>query len=268
MVWVAVAVAGMSACVQNPPPAYGQQGQQQPGYAQQQPSGLTCVQIVQCLSGCNQDAPCFQGCIAQGNPQGQAAANALLACNSERGSDACGPELQACSDASQPVATAQAQQPEQAQQPQQQQSSSPMIPGQQSSNENLLNWLVGSWVTSNHQFTFWPGGRVRRANGAGMVYKTDPYDRNSSGRCVWTLNEVGQASIENGQLVMRFDAVDSNNCGAKESSGPVTIHYQIEWIDNYYYRDRAQGLQLRLRDLDCPQHDDMYCLDSMTRRVE
>ncbi|MBA3541599.1 MAG: hypothetical protein H0T79_18440 [Deltaproteobacteria bacterium] len=256
---MAVVLGAAGGCVQNPNPTWAQSGQPQYGAPQAQPqaaqpAGITCIQVMQCLAACTTGTACFQGCIAGGDPAAQEGVNALLACNAAGGS--CEAELEACRAQSDVAAYQPQPQPQPAQQP--------MLANQPHSTANLLPWLTGQWVGSNHQFTFFADGRVRRAGGVPMV-ASSPGGRHYDRGCVSTINEEGTVTQEGDLLIMRFESKDSNHCGDRSESAGVTIRYQIEWINNAYYQ-RAPELQLRLRELDCPRNDDMYCLDSMTRR--
>lgn len=148
---------------------------------------------------------------------------ALLQCNAAN-AGACDAELDVCRGASGVVAESPA--------PAQQGTfTQPANFQQPHSNANILPWLVGQWITANHQFTFWADGRVRRASGV--------------------------------PLIMAFPSSDGNHCGTKESTAALTVRYRIEWFDNPY--DEDPKLQLKLRDIDCTKGD-MYCVDGMNRR--
>jgi hypothetical protein len=243
--WKSLAViVAFTGCVMPPPTGYGGQ----PASVQAgPPAGLSCVQIVQCLAACTTGTECFQGCLASGEPAAQGSANALLACNAANAGP-CDAELATCrgSDA---VATVQRPEPR------------PTDPRQPHTTADLLPWLTGQWVGSNHQFTFHGDGRVRRAGAVAMEYGQRGETKIG---CVSTLNETGTVTQEGDFLIMVFGDSDTNHCGARSTNAALTVRYQIEWIDNPYYRDRPE-LQLRLRDIDCTKGD-MYCLDSMTRR--
>jgi hypothetical protein len=276
--WVALVVTG---CVppSNQQPSY--YGQQQPGYAggpqyggqqyggqQAGPpaqTGLTCMQLFSCFQTCNADNTCYQSCLGQTDPATQAAASAMMQCGASRcqnqGSECvaaqCSAEIAACNASDQ---FAQSQQPAygQPQQPQRPQVAEQMRPGQPHTTANLLPWLqegTGQWIGTNHQFTFFPDGRVRRASGAVMYT-----DRGTYG-CVSVINDTGTVRQEGDVLIMDFDTEDQNHCGHKDKGAALTVRYQITW---YQYSDMP--VNLLLVDLDCKRGDSMYCNNQMVRR--
>ena len=87
LVWVV-----LTACVIIP-----SSQQQQPQYAQPQGGGAQvasttseCVQIFQCMAGCNDDNLCQLGCLQRGSPEGRQNATALIRCGQANG---CQPEV-------------------------------------------------------------------------------------------------------------------------------------------------------------------------------
>src|SRR5215470_6441544 len=85
LVWVV-----LTACVIIP-----SSQQQQPQYAQPQGGAQVasttseCVQIFQCMAGCNDDNLCQLGCLQRGSPEGRQNATALIRCGQANG---CQPE--------------------------------------------------------------------------------------------------------------------------------------------------------------------------------
>jgi hypothetical protein len=218
-------------------------------------AGLGCLQIVECGGKCGESTECVQACVASGSEAGRTAVNTLLACNAA-GTSQCEAELEACRGQS-AVAAAQPAQPAQPAA-----ATEVLAAGQPHTTANLVPWMDGQWIGSNHQFTFHDGDRVRRAGAIAMAYKK-PGETSFEHDCVSTLNEEGTVTQQGDFLIMVFDASDTNHCGAKTANAGLTVRYQIEWVDNPY--DQDPGLQLRLRDVDCTRGD-MFCLDSMTRR--
>lgn len=247
--WKSLAVAVLlTGCIPPPsPPVFGPQAGAQPQGAAAPPAGSSCIEIVQCLSTCGQDTSCFPACVDGGDAQAQQDVNALLACNAAS-PDACGAELDACRGG--PVVAAASA------------ADTSLAPGQPHATADLVPWLTGEWIGSNHQFTFHGDGRVRRAEAIALAYRK-PGERTYDHDCVSTRNEEGTVTQEGDLLIMVFDDSQTSHCGAKNANAALTVRYQIEWIDNPY--DQDPGLQLRLRDLDCTRGD-MFCLDSMTRR--
>jgi hypothetical protein len=233
--------------------------QQQPGAQPQpvaQPVGLNCIQIVQCLSRCGQDAACPAPCIASGSPASQSAVTALIQCNSANESN-CEAELDACR-ADSGVATNVASEVPTAPDPAPSGTfTQPSTLGQPHSNAGILSWLVGQWIGNNHQFTFWADGTVRRASGTPLYTEKGTYG------CVSTINETGTVTQQGDMLIMVFPTSDGNHCGTKESTSGFTVRYRMEWVENHY--DQDPNLQLVLRDIDCTKGG-MWCDDAMTRR--
>lgn len=262
-------VAFLIGCV---PPAsqpsyYGQQqGQGQPGgYAQQgQPtaSGMTCMGLFQCFQPCT-DGACYQNCLGQADPATQAAANAYMQCGAQKcqGQDLagdclntnCQAELDTCRGSN--VAYAPQQQaPQQA--PQQPATEQLVYPDQPHTTANLLPWMTGQWIGTNHQFEFWADGRVRRASGVPLYSQ-----RTGNYQCVSVINEIGTVRQEGDMLIMEFAPADSNHCGDKDQAAQgLTVRYQITW---YKYSDLPTNLLLV--DVDCTRGA-MYCNDQMRRR--
>jgi len=234
------------ACVppQSPPPA-------EPQAEAAQPAGKNCIQVVECLAGCGQDQACIPACMDSGDPAAQAAVTALLECNAASGG-ACEAELEACRGTGEAVATAPAPTPAA---PAAQPTDDPRQPH---TTANILPWLVGQWITPNHQFTFWDNGTVRRASGVGLTNKTGDY------KCVSTINETGTVTQEGDLLIMVFPVADGNTCGTKESMAGLTVRYRIDWFENPYGDDPSK-LDLRLIDIDCTRGE-MFCYDRMRRR--
>jgi len=265
-IWVAfVMVAGCVPPANQPPPAYGQPqpqyGQAEPQQVQQGPSG--CTQLIECLQGCGQDGTCIQTCLGQSDATSQARVTAMMQCNSSRcegqGSEClqaqCSAELEACRG---PVQVAQAPQaPQQNYTPAPQQTAEVMRPGQPHTTANLLPWLQqgdGKWIGTNHQFTFYPDGRVRRASGAAMYTDKGTYG------CVSVINEEGAVRQEGDQLIMDFETNDQNHCSHKDKGPALTVRYRITW---YQYSDMP--VNLLLVDLTCTRGA-MYCDNQMVKR--
>ena len=241
-----------------PPPAAGTG----PGYqagpqpdetaAAPEPSGTTCIEIVQCLAGCGQDTECFPACVAQGDPASQAAVGALLECNAAGGSE-CTAELDACRATGGAVAAAP---------PPSYTTPSAMQPGQPVATENALSWLTGEWTGNNHQFVFYGDGRVRRSDGFGVTYGTSGTSVNDT-HCVSVANDTGTVTQQGDLLIMVFASSNTNHCGEKTHAEGLTIRYRVSWEDNHY--DDDPNLQIVLTDIDCT-NGPMWCADALTRR--
>ncbi len=264
-----VALFGVLLVAACPPPAptpsyYG--GQQQPGGSQAQAgsqqappeqNGLSCMQLFGCFQQCT-DGPCIQDCLGQANPGAADAAQAAMGCSSQRcagqGGDClgqqCAAEVQACQGT--PYVAAAPQQPAYADpgQPAQEQ----MVPGQPHTTANLLPWMTGAWIGTNHQFTFWADGHVRRARGNAMYTDQGNYS------CLSRTNEDGTVTQQGDLLIMVFGAADQNHCGDKDSRPGVTVRYRITWPQAY-----GGEIVLQLDDIDCTAGP-MWCNDRMTRR--
>ncbi len=266
--WAVLAtVAGCVVPAATTPSYYGTQqptsvagGQGQPTQA---PSSLTCMQLFSCFQACS-DNGCYQSCLGQTDAETQASASAMMKCGAaeceNQGPDCiareCSAEVEAC-HASDRFAQA-AQQPAYDPRPTAQEPVEQMRPGQPHTTANLLPWLQqgsGKWIGTNHQFTFYPDGRVRRASGAAMYT-----DRGTYG-CVSVINDTGTVHQEGDVLVMDFDTEDQNHCGHKETGHALTVRYRITW---YQYSDMP--VNLLLVDLDCKRGDSMYCNNQMVRR--
>ncbi len=265
LMWLVFVVStGCAPAASQQQPGYFAQGQpapQQP--AARGPSG--CTQLLACFTDCGQDGACIQGCLQQSDPTSQAQVQAMMQCNSTRceneGGDClqsqCGAEIQACSG---PVQVAQAapQEPQQYDEPAPAATTEVMRPGQPHTTANLLPWLQqgnGQWIGTNHQFTFFPDGRVLRASGVAMYT-----DRGTYG-CVSVINEEGTIRQEGDQLIMDFETQDQNHCRHREKGPALTVRYQITW---YQYSDMP--VNLLLVDLTCAPGQSMYCDNQMRKR--
>jgi hypothetical protein len=203
-----------------------------------------------------------QGCLASSDDASKAQVTALMQCNSTRCNDqsgdcldaSCGAELQACRGPAQVAQTP----PQQPYQPAPQQAAEVMRPGQPHTTANLLPWLQqgdGKWIGTNHQFTFYPDGRVRRASGVALYTDKGTYG------CVSTINEEGTVRQEGDVLTMDFETNDQNHCRNKDKGPALTVRSQITW---YQYSDMP--VNLLLVDLDCTRGDSMYCNNQMRKR--
>jgi hypothetical protein len=235
------------------------QGQAQP--QGQAGGGGSCAAILGCMSACNSDQGCINGCYERGDAQGQQTAAALITCSNNCNSESacidaqCATEVAACrggGDVAQaepsgggggggaaPAA---------------------MLPGQPHSTENLLPWLTGQWITNVHQFEFYGDGRVRRATGSATYTETKRVG------CTYVTNENGTVTQDGDMLVFRFGRSALNNCGTNvgaEGQDKI-VRYKIEWVDNQY--DNDPNLQLQLRNLDCDSDGAFQCVEGMTRR--
>jgi len=168
----------------------------------------------------------------------------------------CSAEIEACRG---PLQVAQAAPPPSGgEDPAPQATSEVMRPGQPHTTANLLPWLQqgdGKWIGNNHQFTFFPDGRVIRASGVALYT-----DRGTYG-CVSVINEEGTVRQEGDQLIMDFETQDQNHCRNKEKGPALTVRYQITW---YQYSDLP--VNLLLVDLTCTRGDSMYCNNQMRKR--
>ncbi len=263
--WSLAMVVIVAGCVPSPAqqPAYaGPQPVNAAQPAQQGPSG--CTQLLTCFTGCGQDGACIQNCLAQSDATSQAQVTAMMQCGQTRCEGGagdcmqaqCSAELEACRGPEQIAQTAPPQ-PYQ-QQPAPQQTTEVMRPGQPHTTANLLPWLQqgdGQWIGTNHQFTFYPDGRVRRASGAALYTDKGTYG------CVSVINEEGTVRQEGDVLIMDFETNDQNHCRNKDKGPALTVRYQITW---YQYSDLP--VNLLLVDLTCTRGDSMYCNNQMRKR--
>jgi len=86
LVWVVLAACVIVPSAQQPqtqtaPPQQG---------AQVASTTSDCVQIFQCMAGCNEDNLCQIGCLQRGTPEGRQNATALIRCGQANG---CAPEV-------------------------------------------------------------------------------------------------------------------------------------------------------------------------------
>jgi hypothetical protein len=253
-----VVVIALAGCVQpGPTPSYygGQQPQQTAGAPGDpaQPSGgggLTCMQLFGCFQQCT-DGQCIQNCLGQADPQAQAAASAAMQCSSQRCANGggeclqqqCSAEVAACQGTGANVAYAAPQPAAQEQ----------MIPGQPHTTANILPWMTGDWIGTNHQFQFFADGRVRRSTSTPMYT-----DKGSYG-CVSRINEIGTVRQEGDLLIMDFPSADGNHCGNRETGPALTVRYRITW-ESY-----GETVYLQLNDIDCTAGA-MWCNDRLRRR--
>lgn len=238
----------LGACIPaQPPPSYGA-----PAAAGEQAaaaSGLSCMQLFSCFQGCA-DGQCIQGCLGQAEPAAQAAASAYMTCGAqcENGapdclSTRCASEMAECTGAA-PPAVAQAAEQE------------TMLEDQPHTTANLLPWMTGQWIGTNHQFEFFGDGRVRQASGV-------PLYSQATGRyaCVSVVNEIGTVRQEGDLLIMDFAPADSNHCGDKNiAAAGLTVRYRISW-----YKYSTLPTNLRLTDIDCTRGE-MFCSEQLRRR--
>lgn len=240
-------------------PAYGQPAGQPGPQVSQGPSG--CSQLLACFAPCGQDGNCIQSCLGQSDATSQAQVTAMMQCSSSRcegaGSECmqaqCSAELEACRG---PAQVAQVAPPQQTYAPATAQGEV-MRPGQPHTTANLLPWLQqgdGKWIGTNHQFTFFPDGRVIRASGVALYTDSGTYG------CVSVINEEGTVHQEGDQLIMEFETQDQNHCRHQEKGPAMTVRYQITW---YQYSDMP--VNLLLVDLTCTRGA-MYCDDQMQKR--
>ena len=252
----------LSSCVppQQQPSYYGQQPQGQQAQGQAPSSGLSCMELFTCFQACA-DGECIQTCLGQADAQTQANASAMMQCGASRCENAggdcvaqqCAAEVNACRGPEQ-VAYAPGQPAEPQEAPPQ--AEQLVYPDQPHTTANLLPWMTGQWIGTNHQFEFYGDGRVRRASGVPM------YSKNTgSYACVSTINETGTVRQEGDVLIMEFPPADENHCGNKnQAAAGLTVRYRITW---YKYSDLPTNLLLV--DLDCDR-DSMYCNNQMRRR--
>jgi hypothetical protein len=249
-----VLLIALTGCVMPPQ----QQGQPAPaagaadGTAQPAPAGIGCVQIFECFKTCADEA-CTNACAASGDPASQAAMAALLQCTAQpTGDGTCSAEIETCrTTGATTVAQAAAA-------PVAQPAAAPTDPRQPHTTENILAWMVGSWIGNNHQFVFNADGTVRRSMGGGH------YTDKGNLECVSSFNDTGPVTQQGDLLIMVFSPSSSNNCGHDNDGGkPITVRYRISWVENHY--DNDPNLQLVLTDIDCTSGA-MWCSDALTRR--
>ena len=130
-------------------------------------------------------------------------------------------------------------------------------PGQPHTTANILPWMVGDWIGTNHQFTFYADGRVRRSSGVALYTEKGTYG------CASIVNDIGTVTQEGDVLVMRFETTDVNHCHERSTEPALTVRYRIDWRQPY---GETAFSQLLLRDLDCKRGDSMYCDNTMRRR--
>jgi hypothetical protein len=243
-------------CIPPAPQPQARYTGQQPQQAQQPPS-LTCMELFSCIQSCNGDNACFQTCLGRTDADTQTAASALMQCGASRCQEAgseclateCQAEMETCRISEQVAAAPQGQPA--AEQPVQEQ----MIPGQPHTTANLLPWMTGAWIGTNHQFEFYGDGRVRRSSGTPMYTDKGKYG------CVSLINETGTVTQEGDMLIMKFEPAQENHCGNKsEKTAALTVRYKITW---YQYSDSP--VALLLVDIDCTKGA-MWCNDQMRRR--
>lgn len=214
-----------------------------------EPAGETCMQVFECLAGC-QDAACFPGCLDRGSGESRAAATAVLACNST-GVD-CQSELSTCRNQGQVVAQDDA--PLDLDQPAEEPPAGDeeMMPGQPHTTANLLPWLTGYWQGVYYHYDFYGDGRVKRSSGTSLYTE-------STGRyaCASIVNEIGTVRQEGDLLIMDFTTASANHCGDEEAAPGRTLRLRITW---YQY---LGPVALKLVDIDC--HDGA-CSDPITRK--
>ena len=249
---VAATLVLLAGCVLPPVPATG------PTPAGQV-AGAGCMQILDCYSSCVDDA-CFQSCHATGSPESQAKIDGLIDCSTsvcqndpDCVASSCSAEIQVCQGDGGGGAVASSEIPP---------ATTASGARQPHANEGLLDWMTGEWIGTNHQFTFYGDGRVRRASGIPLY--TDSGPNAGQYACVSLVNDTGTVTQEGDQLIMRFEASESNHCGDKEQIEAITVVYRIDWYDNVY--DNDENLQLILRDVACPEGQSMYCDDALQRR--
>ena len=200
-------------------------------------SGLSCMQLFSCFQTC-QDGACYQQCLGQADAGVQQAASAALQCSSQRCANGdgnclaqqCSAEVQACTGTAPQVASSP------------QPIAERMKPGQPHSTSNLLPWMTGAWIGTNHQFEFHADGRVRRASGIALATKDNIY------HCSSIVNDTGTVRQEGDLLIMEFGASDTNHCHQKSSGPALTVRYRIDWVQPY---GQTEFSQLVLRDIDC-----------------
>lgn len=235
---------GLLGCVPvSPAPTYG-------APATTEASGLTCMQLFSCFQGCTEGS-CYQSCLGQADPAAQAAANAYLTCGAQcqnAGDDClatrCEAEAQACTGVASAPQVAEAPVVEEQ-----------MLEGQPHTTANLLPWLTGAWIGTNHQFEFYGDGRVKRASGVPMYTK-----RTGEYACVSVVSEIGTVRQEGDLLIMEFAPADASHCGDRSSSAAgLTVRYRISW-----YKYSTLPPNLRLTDIDCTGG---LCSQQLRRRL-
>jgi hypothetical protein len=165
----------------------------------------------------------------------------------------CQAEMAACTGANAVAAAAKQEVPPP---PAAQEEEALVYPDQPHTTANLLPWMTGQWIGTNHQFEFFGDGRVRRASGVPL------YSRSTGNyQCVSTINEIGTVRQEGDLLIMEFAPAASNHCGDKDVMPEgITVRYKITW---YKYSDLPTNLLLV--DIDCTRGA-MYCNDQLRRR--
>ncbi len=240
---------GLLGCVPvQPTPSYGTA----PAAEAPATSGLTCMQLFGCFQGCTEGS-CYQGCMGQADPTAQAAASAYLSCGAQcqnAGDDCLATRCQAEAEACTGVASAQgAEQVAEAPVVEEQ-----MVEGQPHTTANLLPWMTGQWIGTDHQFEFYGDGRVKRASGVPMYTR-----RTGEYACVSVVSEIGTVRQEGDLLIMEFAPADASHCGDRSSSAAgLTVRYRISW---YKYSTLAPNL--RLTDIDCTSG---MCSQQLRRR--
>ena len=192
---------------------------------------LSCWQILQCYTPCGTDAACLDACLARGDRLAQAQVNAVIECTARCNNqqtcihDSCRALITTCQNA----VTA---------------------PAQPHATENLLPWLTGGWVATNHQFAFTADGTVERSVSVAL-----------GGGCASTIVASGPVRQEDDLLIMDLGAETARSCNTPvEGGGAKQVRYRIEWV-------QVNGTtQLQLRELDCTKGGDLYCTELMTRR--
>ena len=231
------------------PPAYGQPPQAAA------PVGSTCIQVLECLAACTQDAACYQGCMDRGNDTSRGVATALINCNAAGENAQCEAELQACRDQG-ATQVAQQQQAPAPQQPAPEEAQEQMMPGQPHTTANLLPWLAsgtGYWQGVYYHYNFYGDGRAKRSSGTPLyTEKTGRY------ACATLLNETGTIRQEGDLLLIDFVAANESHCGDNTEAAPGrTLRLRIVW---YQYNG---PVELKLVDIDC---ESGACSDTITRR--
>ncbi len=248
MMWLVVLLAAGCTPIAGQPSGIAQ------GPSAQQQSPSSCTQLLACFSGCGEDGACIQTCLGTSDANAQAQVTAMMQCSSShcegQGGDCmqaqCSAEVDACRGPTQ-VARAEPAPADEV-----------MRPGQPHTTANLLPWLQqgdGKWIGTNHQFTFFPDGRVIRASGVALYT-----DRGTYG-CVSVINEEGTVRQEGDQLILEFETQDQNHCRHRENGPALTVRYQITW---YQYGELP--VNLLLVDLTCTRGDSMYCNNQMRKR--
>jgi hypothetical protein len=218
--------------------------------------GLSCVAVLDCSGACGTDETCILGCQGAGSAAAQPKVSALLDCaidvcgnDSDCVATSCRGQLDSC------VADGAVAAAPTGEVPAATSSSGKVAPV---ANADILPWLVGEWIGSNHQFTFHADGRVRRASGIALYTDKGEYG------CASIVNDIGTVVQEGDVLVMTFGTSEENHCGSKSDAPALVVRYRIDWIDPPYSDD--PNLVLVLRDLGCPAGQGMYCDNRMRRR--